>query len=848
MVDFVFYVSNHHIKWYNCIVRYIYGRCIFYPILMFLSMILHFYKEDFFMRRRISTLLIIIMCFLSLSSPVLAQGYQREITGEFSNIEVRVNNHLLGLYKEPFIYEGEVYLPLNNLSQFLYIDSKYDESNGNLSINTGNLLKGSNTKDFIGKLLQKDYEISVLTQELREEEKKLERKTQYPYKKINNIKDMENYLEEHFGKLRGIPMTMDFRQYSGSRYRLYITIPSEDRRDFEDISKRVVEDYLLDILYATRELYDYSARIDGYIRDDASSYRTYLSFESYGSDMDFSFRNYSSSNNTRININEKDLEKHLDKYISTYNGVDFTYDAVANRYDVDLTVYFKDEDYYNWNSSRQKNYLDRLQKEIKDFKGNLDVYGKIVDDRDNKEVSRFYFLDNNVDYYEDVYRGRSKVVEEIKEEFVTKNPSIKRNLIAWIPNITLTIDGVPFNLLKDVLVVGDEVYIAISDIGDALYWIVEYIPEESQLNIIDNNFISQQSIQSRSQLLQDKDLEKEKLLTDLEILKEDVIKSEKTYIPYGSIRTVSSMQSYLRDEFEDFEGIEMYIRLSHSKNNDYRLNITYPKEDYHIFDDIKGSKIEGWVEEMFDSIRDLYDTNATIRGYIRNDSSGNLTYITFDTDSRDRLTFDFEDHGNKQTSSKNIEAREIERVLDRYLRRYKGANFRYEVIINRRDVDLNIHCTNDRFYRWDLDDKMDYLRELKKEIYDVYEDININGRLFDNSREDHSLKFSIERGQIRSFDLMEETEKYLKKNYGDFSYGDLNFTYSIHEKSNSFDIIMEGDFFEEENSWRGIESDDDRLGEFKNFVRDVKDFVEDFWDIDVKVEVVDKAYSSLIIK
>ncbi|NLM03958.1 MAG: hypothetical protein GX214_02935, partial [Clostridiales bacterium] len=285
-----------------------------------------------------------------------------------------------------------------------------------------------------------------------------------------------------------------------------------------------------------------------------------------------------------------------------------------------------------------------------------------------------------------------------------------------------------------------------------------------------------------------------------------------------------------------------------SRDNHYRLHISYPREDYDKFDDIKSSVIEGWIDAMYQAIKDLYDANATISGYIRNSSSSNLTYITFDTDSRDRLIFDFEDHGNIINTSKNIEAREIERVLERYLRRYMGVNFSYEVVVNRRDVDLNIRCTNDRFYRWDLEDKMDYLKEIREEIYDVYNNINVNGRIYDADRPNDVFRFSIEDGKILSYDLLIETEKYLNNNYGEYSHGDLNFKYTIHEKSNSLDIIMEGDFFKEEDSWRRIADNEGRLDEFEDFVVDVKGFVEDFWSIDVKVEVVDKAFSSLVIK
>ena len=804
------------------------------------------------MRRKVSGLLIIIMYFISLLSPVVAQGYQREIVGIFGDIQVNVNKWPLTLYKEPFIYEDEVYVPLKNLSQLLYINTEYDENNNKISIDTGNLLKNVNVQNFPNELLQKDYEINLLNQELRELEERLNVNIKSPYKRIDSVGEMEDYIQEHFSRLRGIPMDIDFRQYSGSRYRLYITIPREDASNFQDISQRVVENWLIDILYAVRELYDYDARINGYIRDDASSYRTYVSFESYNNDFDFNFRTYSSSTR-RINVNERDLEKHLDKNISSYNGIDFTYKVIANRYDIDLEVHFEDRDFYDWSSTRQKNYLDRLQREIRNFKSGIDVHGKFIDDNDNKEVSRFRFLDNRVDYYEEISTSRYRYIDEIRENIkdeveVEINPTVNRNLKAWFCNPSLEIDGVPFKLLKDVFMIDDEIYIAISDLGDALYWVFEYIPHEAQLNIVDNNFKNLESTFSKNTLLQEKELEKERLLAEVEALKEDVKRFEKTSSSYRSIRTISGMQNYLRDEFEDFEGIEMYIRLSNSRDNHYRLHISYPREDYDKFDDIKSSVIEGWIDAMYQAIKDLYDANATISGYIRNSSSSNLTYITFDTDSRDRLIFDFEDHGNIINTSKNIEAREIERVLERYLRRYMGVNFSYEVVVNRRDVDLNIRCTNDRFYRWDLEDKMDYLKEIREEIYDVYNNINVNGRIYDADRPNDVFRFSIEDGKILSYDLLIETEKYLNNNYGEYSHGDLNFKYTIHEKSNSLDIIMEGDFFKEEDSWRRIADNEGRLDEFEDFVVDVKGFVEDFWSIDVKVEVVDKAFSSLVIK
>lgn len=798
------------------------------------------------MKKKVSFLLCVVLCFLSVASTA-AQGYTRSITGEFSGIQISVNNISMPLAREPFVYEGEVYVPIKNLSQWLYLNTKYNEAKRTVEISTGGLLKDATAKVFAGSLLQRDYEIQTLNQQIQQKDKKIVETSNLPYRKITSDGEMEGYLQDHLGELRGIPMTIDFRHYSGNRYRLYITFPSRYREDFEYLSRREVEEWLDDMLYAVRNLYDDRGRIDGHVRDNASSYRTYISFETSGDYLTFNFRYYnSSSSRDRINIDESRLEKRLKDNLSTYSSVDFQYEVTANRYDIDLVVYFDDKDFYDWSSSTQRNYLNRLEREIWNFDSKLDVYGKIIDKDKNDEVLRFHFMDRRVDSYDYVPKTTTSTPKE-EVAAVVANPVVRRNVNAWFNRIGLEIDGVPFTLLKEAFMVDEEIYLPITDLADALYWVFEYIPEESALKITDNNFQSKDYLSLGSDLLKNREQEKERLLTELEIRKEEEERGIRTSLPYRNITSVSRMQTYLRDYFEDFEGIEMYISFSRSSNNDYRLRITYPTEDFDDFDNIRRATIEGWLEDMFHAVRDLYDPYARISGTIRSTphDSSQYTHITFDT-SRDRLNFDFDEHGNQTTTSRSIDARKLERELDRYLRRFRGANFRYEVIVNRRDVDLNISCTNDSFSRWDIYDKMDYLQELREEIFSVYDGISVNGRILDSNDRD-AFRFSIEKGNIRSFDLMQDLEKYLNRNYKE--YGSLNFTYKLWEKdANSFDVKLEGDFFKEENSWKAIAGDDARLESFENFLKDTLKFISNFWEIDVKGEVVDKAYSSLTVK
>ena len=810
------------------------------------------------MKRRIAIFLSVIFCLLSIAS-VAGQGYPRNIAGEFSALEVNVNNIKMPLFREPFVYEGEVYLPIMDLSQWLYINANYDQANRRVQISTGGKLRDSNTRTFAGYLSQKDYEIQVLNQELEAQEKKAEEITGLPYRKINSAWEMEDYLQDNFKRLYGIPMTMDFRHLSGSRYRLYITFPSRDRKDFEDLSRRTIEEWLEDIHYAIRYLYDYRARLDGHIRDNASSYRTYLSFESDRDYLDIRYRTYASSSRRRVSVDEVKLEKHLEDKLPKYSGIDFDYRVDANPYDIDLIVYFDDKDFYDWSSSTRRNFLNRLERVIRDYDKRIDSYGQLVDSRKDEEVLRFHFLDRRVDFYEyEPRRVPVRPIEEAKPE--ERAPTVVRDITGWFNSIGLEVDGSPFAMLKEPIVVDEEVYMPISDLADSLYWVYEYLPQENLVKIFDHNFDSANYLALGASLLKEREQTIDTLLLDLELKKEDLERERSSYLPYRNILSVSRMQTYLRDYFEDFEGLDMNISFSRSSGNRYRLRISYNRDDFEDFDSIRRGTIEGWVEDMYEAVLDLYDSNARISGHIRSSPyhSRDYPYITFDTDYGRKLSFDFEDHGNQGSSSRQVDARKLERELDRDLRRYRSLSFRYEVKLNRSDIDLDISCINNNFYRWDIFDKIDYLRELREVVSDLYGDISINGKFVDTGREDEVFRFSIERGNIRSYDLLEDIEKYLDRNYGQFTYGgrDFDFTYKLWEKdSHTIDMKLEGDFFRDEADWdRIINSGDNEASvapgyqAFEDFVLDSLVFVAEFFDIEISGEAVDKAYSSLLVK
>ncbi|AOY75519.1 hypothetical protein [Clostridium formicaceticum] len=804
------------------------------------------------MKKKICFLLSTLLCFLSfVNFPVFGQGYSRTITGTFTNMDIFLNNIPLYLSEEPFFYEGEVYLPLNNLARQMYFSTDYDETTQKIAINTNGTLNHQTSQNFSVEALQRDYSIFALSQKIESLGGEVSKTSS---NKIDAAADIVGYLENRYGYIQGVPVTFDFRNPRDNDYLLYISFAPKDRTAFEGIARRSVEYWLEDIFYAIREFYDFKAEVEGFVRSGAPSYNTYVTFETKNDTLAFNFRADNESSTGPIQVDRRSLEYHLEKNLSSYHNINFDYTVRTNQYDINLIVYFNDRDFYQWGSSRRKNYLERLKREINSFEEGLYVYGTVIDDAADEEILYFVFDDEGTINFHDNLSDKPSTVQSRREEekSTPQGTILHRSMNVWFLYPQLEVDGRSFSLLKEIFLMGDEVYIALSDLADALYWAFDYHSEKNQLHILDNNYYSQQNTFLEATLLFEKRAEEERLYENLASIKEQAEKQKLLPSHYQNIETSGRMQSYLKDYFEDFEGIETSIGFSDIGEHSYRLRITYPASDYVTFKNIRRNTIEGWIEDMFHAIKELYDPYAEISGSIRSTpyDENNFTYITFDVEDRE-LLFDFEDHENQATSYRNLDPQRLERALDKNLWRFTGVSFRYEVLRNRSNIDINAYFSNTRFYDWDIFEKMDYLKELLEEAEDVYDNLTVSGRVIDDFRNKTALDFSFKDGKIRSYDLLRDVEDYLDKNYGRFTYNNntFTFTYKIHEKNdNTFDIKLEGDFFQEENQWRNIAGNDTGLQAFEAFLVDALAFISNFWEADVQGEVVDKAYSPVMIK
>ncbi|SHJ71726.1 Cadherin-like beta sandwich domain-containing protein [Geosporobacter subterraneus DSM 17957] len=800
------------------------------------------------LRKALCFILSFLLFFAAVPVVGSGQSYSRKINASFDNLTLYVDGQKVQTAREPFIFEDRIYAAAADLTKALSLQWAYDDKKKSFVLSLPKTVKAVDSTFYSSQLVQRDYQITALQQEIKtlENQKTLFEKNRTPYRDIRSASEMQSYLRDRFDTLKNIPMSISFRHYSGDTYRLNLTFPSDRQSDFEKIPRRDVEDYLNDIFYAVRDLYDRYAKLDGYIRDNrSSSYKTYVTFETSSSQLSFDFTSYSSG--STASGDAKKLKDALDKNLRSYQGVYFYYRVYTADDAIDLTVYFDDEDYYDWSSSRRSDFLDRIRREVMDTLGRKTVNGVLRDDDIGESVLQFRIEDNRVRIIDEGTSSAPKTTAAPETTPTAAPTAISRTLTIWPEDISVQWNQKNIYLSAPPFIYEGERYLPVADIADALYLNYQYLPQDKKIEITTNGVLRGDSDQALIGRLFLKNEEINRLTAKAEELREAVAKIKKLPYPHsGTISSVYNMETYLQDYFGDFEGIDMNISFYRYSGSEYRLRITYDTNDFDSFDRISSTTIESWLEDMFDAIRTLYDPYAEISGSIRNTpySSVDITYITF-TMNNDRTSVDFEDHGTQK--GHRFSGSRLQDYLNRNFRRYNSVSLSYEVIVNRKDVDLIATFNHSYYYDWSIYRKMDYLQLLKQKIEDEFGTVNINGRMIDTNGNKEVLRFSFENGSVRSLTLLEDTEKMLNKEKHRFTHNGNTFTfsYSIKEKDvGHFDVTIEGDFSKTDNKWRSVE--ENAMGSFRSFIQDALRSIQDIWSVRVTGEVIDQNQQTLL--
>lgn len=421
---------------------------------------------------------------------------------------------------------------------------------------------------------------------------------------------------------------------------------------------------------------------------------------------------------------------------------------------------------------------------------------------------------------------------------VTYSKTYSRNITAWFNNIQVVLDGKALNLSSEPFIFDNKVYVPIEELSDSLYVNVAYDEEGKKLSINTNRPYASDSnlpiaYQKENELFYLK-AQVEELKNELEILKGG-------RYPYSDIKTVADMEKYLNENFKKIENINTSIKFSGLGGDRYRLTVEFKYRDITEWNLMDRRDIEVWVDDLFYTVRELFNENAVIEGLVKHDSTIHQNQIVAYYTRGDRLYYDFTRAAFKE--SQEVDGVKLEKELAQRLKNYNYLTFNYEVYVTQNDdVDLFVTPSQDDFFEWTPSMKMQYLKRLRTEVQKVYPNVYVNGKVKDAV---DVFRFGVEGDTISSVDLLNETEDYLNTKYKSFIFIEtFAFKYTLTEgHSNNFQINLEGNFSKHDAAWD--EAKTYAHNSFTSMIRGAFNYVNEVWNVDIFGEVVDENGESI---
>lgn len=325
----------------------------------------------------------------------------RNIKVYFGDVKIYLDKKSLDF--EGFMYNDDIYVPIDSISPYLYITPTYKSEVNLLYIDANGLLvKNKDYSSFDNLLGFREGQNYLLDIQLAQLEKRKEivGSLKIPYKKLTTAKDLENYLNNYLYKLDDIPMKLEIASHYGNWIYLDIDFSSSRIRNWDKLQRRDVENWIWDIYSAILSLYNEDTSIYGAIRNpyyskySHSSRKNYVTFDTKNSDLYFDFTNSGLKKDS--NINPVYLAEILEKNLNKYNNIKFEYDVETNGDDIYITTYSDSNDFANGHIYTKMGYLKRLNWEIKKMHPDLEVNGKIVFPNDKYEPIKFNLKDNRI--------------------------------------------------------------------------------------------------------------------------------------------------------------------------------------------------------------------------------------------------------------------------------------------------------------------------------------------------------------------------------------------------------------------------------------------------------------------
>lgn len=477
----------------------------------------------------------------------------------------------------------------------------------------------------------------------------------------------------------------------------------------------------------------------------------------------------------------------------------------------------------------------------------LDSKGKLKKNIDKSTTSyqRGYEIEakENIKYDLEDEIDTLEYGKSFRKTNISVNKSKIRNIKVYFGDVKVYLDEKSLDL--EGFMYNNDIYVPIDSISPYLYITPTYKSEVNLLYIDANGVLvpnkSYKNIDNLVSFREGRDYLLNLQIEELEKRKDTV---KNLNIPYGKIKNLKDLNTYLNKHFSTIGELSTTIEVVNHPGHWIYLDIGFPNSRSYKWYKLKRSDVENWIWDMYTAIVNLYDEDALLDGAIRNpyyyrySSSSYKNYVTFSTRDKD-LYFDFSRSNLKKEY--RVEPIYLAETLDKTLNKYSKTVFNYDVETNGDEVYVTSYSSSNDFVNWSIYTKMGYLKRLNWEIRRAYPDLEISGKVVFPNEKYEPLKFTFKENRVRSADLLKETEEYLNNHYGSFSYGNNDFylTYQLYESElDDFNLSVEGDFSVDNEKW--INAGETGKQRLTSKIQNAISYCISLWDANISTEVVDK--------
>lgn len=326
----------------------------------------------------------------------------RNIKVGFGGISLYLDKKKLNLDVAPLKYNNDFYVAIDSIAPYLFITPTLSKDKTTVNIDTNGVLVNPSNIDFLLSMREgRDYLLNLQREEL-ENKKHILKDLKLPYKKIDSIKSLENYLNSYFSKVGEMETSIKVSQQS-NWVNLDISFPSSKNNLWYKLKRSDVEGWIWNIYTAVLNLYSEDALIAGVVRNPyynyynyyySNNYRDYVYFNTRDKDIYFDFTN------SRLlvdeTINPEYLVEMLNKNLAKHYNIDFSYEAKMSAGDIELLVCPHSDNFNKLSLYSKMGYLKILNQRIRAVYPDVKVIGKLIYPSGDISSIDFYISENRV--------------------------------------------------------------------------------------------------------------------------------------------------------------------------------------------------------------------------------------------------------------------------------------------------------------------------------------------------------------------------------------------------------------------------------------------------------------------